>query len=591
MNGLKWKRLACMLVLLLPALFAAVPAGNAEGAPKHTKYAEGEALVVLKNSTGQKLKASAFSSGGTGQSRVQSVAKSARASAVKTYSALSEAADAILVHMKSDTQTTEELIAELNRNPEVLSAAPNYYKKLSRTPNDPDYVNGKLWGLTRIRADEAWDTTTGNADITIAVIDTGVDPTHPDLKDNLDMVRSRDFAGEGIEDIVGHGTHVIGTIGAVGDNGIGVTGVNWRVKILPLQAFMGTLVDSAIMNALNYLVDLQENGGVRIHAVNLSLGGWEMGSPESVKNSAMYLAYKALDETDKTVIVVAAGNEGQEVGEPAKYNDPQSEVLIGAYIYPPSYTGLNNMIVVGAIGPDDKGADFSNWSSTAVDIAAPGVDIWSTVPGKQGSYGSLQGTSMAAPLVTGAVGLLAARNPSLTAFDLKRLLLDNANGKVNPPPEKLYPHYVWPSNARLSRYGLLDVKAALDNRAGSIVPVEAVSLTPATATLKIGERRQFTASVSPSNATDQKVVWRSSAPSVAEVDTAGMVQAVNTGNAEITVTTSEGGFSKTAKISVIPASNSSSGGGGGGCDAGWGFAALAGALLAFILAKNIFIVN
>jgi uncharacterized protein YjdB len=563
MNALKWKRFACLAVFLLSALFAAAPARGAEGAPK---YAEGEALVVLKNSTGQKLKASAFSSGGAGQSRAQSAAKAAQAGAVKTYAALSEASDAILVHMKSGSKTTEELIADLKRNPEVLSAIPNYYnRRFSRTPNDPRY--GELWGLKKIRADEAWDTTTGDATVSIAVIDTGI-AGHPDLDQNLDRVWVKDFSGEGITDTDGHGTHVSGTIGAVGNNEIGVTGVNWNVKIIPLKVFQGDGAPSdLIVNALDYLVELQKDGKVRVHAVNLSLGGWIPLSPEEMKDSAYYRAHKALDDTNKTVIVVAAGNEGQEVGAPAKYTDIEEGVFQGGYVYPASFTtGLKNMIVVGATDRDDKGAKLSNWSRTAVDIAAPGVGILSTVPG--GTYESWQGTSMAAPHVAGAVGLLAARKPSLSASELKTLLLNNADSAVNPPPEKYRPNYSWPGDARLSRCGLLTVKAALDKVSVLPVPVGAISVTPAAAKLTVGETKPFTASVSPSNATDKSVAWSSSEPSVADVDSAGRVRGVSAGSAVITaraqdgsdaagsatVTVDAGAFVPVEAITVLPSS-------------------------------------
>jgi uncharacterized protein YjdB len=526
--NLKLKCLFCLLVFLLPALFMFAPAGGAEGAPR---YVPGEALVVLKNSTGQKLSASSLSQGGTGQSRVQSVANSVQASAVQTYAALSEAADAILVHMKSGSKTTEELIADLERNPDVLSASPNYYNRLSRTPNDTRY--DELWGMKKIQAENAWDTTTGSNSITIAVIDTGVDSSHPDLVQNLDMERARSFVNERIADADGHGTHVAGTVGAVGNNKTGVTGVNWEAKILPLKVFPEGegAPASAIADALNYLTELQGKEGVRVHAVNLSLGFWASMDPAQIKGNFMYLAYKALNDTDKTVIVVAAGNAGLEVGVPAKEDVAELNVDKGDYCYPASYIDLNNMIVVGAINRDDKMAVFnslesSNWSQKFVDIVAPGANILSTLPG--GKYDSWGGTSMAAPHVAGAVGLLAAWNPTLTASELKDLLLGNANSAVNPPPTNL-------SVLHMSREGLLDVKAALDKVSGRTVLVESISVTPPDATLTVGEQQQFTAQVLPSTATKKNVTWSSDKSSVATVDAkTGMVRGVSAGKAVIT---------------------------------------------------------
>jgi subtilisin family serine protease len=653
MNARKLKCWGCLLVFLLSALLTFAPAA---GGGEVSKYVPGEALVVLKNNTGQKLSALSFSPDGAGQSRAQSVASAVQASAVQTYAALSRAADAILVHVKSDSKTTEELIADLKRNPDVLSAAPNYYNRLARTPDDARY--GELWGLQKIRADKAWDTTTGSRSITVAVIDSGVDSSHPDLIRNLDLERAKSFVTEGLADTQGHGTHVIGTIGAVGDNAIGVTGVNWEVNLLPLKVFQADgASDSAVAKALEYLTELQETENVRVYAVNLSLGSWVATTPDQMKDYFMYRAYKALDATDKTVIVVAAGNEGQEVGVPAEKDVPESNIKKGNYEYPASFIGLNNMIVVGAIDQDGKGAVFSSWSPTVVDLLAPGVGILSTMPNDL--YKIMQGTSMAAPCVAGAVGLLAARKPALTASELKSLLLDNANGTINPPP------YNRPDVSRMSRNGLLDIKAALDKVSVVPVPVESISVAPSAAALTAGESAQFTARVLPSTATDKKVKWSSDKPSVAEVNAetglargvgvgsavitaqaqdgsgvsgsatvvvsgvhvpvmdvsispgtatlllgkqqqftatvypldasdrtvawssdeplvaeidekTGLMYAVGVGNAVITVTTREGGFSETAQVTVTPPPD----GGGGGCSAGWGLAALAAVLLA-----------
>jgi subtilisin family serine protease len=534
------KRLVFLSIWLLTTFFAAAPAKGSEG-----RYAEGEALAVLKNNTGSKLSASAFSSKGAGQSRAASVAASVQANAFTTYAALSEAADAILVHIKSDSQTTEKLIEDLSQNPDVLSAVPNYFNKVSRVPDDPRY--SELYAMKRIRAEEAWNMTTGSQAVAVAVIDTGVDATHPDLAENLDMELGKNFTKEDFTDSKVHGTHVIGTIGAVGNNGTGVTGVNWKVKLIPLKVFEGdSAPDTLLLAALEYVVKLQAEGGTRVYAVNLSLGSWRPDSPETVKNTPLYKAYKALDDTNKTVIVVAAGNESREVGVPAQAS-PFDQISDGDYVYPPSYTGLANMIVVGALDQNDAAATYSNWSATAVDIVAPGDGILSTVPASSSSYKVMRGTSMAVPHVVGAVALLAARNSSLTASELKALLLENSNSGVNPAPKN---GINGGGVSHMSRRGLLDVKAAMDKIE---TLVQSISVTPSPATVMAGLSRQFSAAIYPLDASNRKVTWASGNPSVASVDAeTGLVFGLEEGKTVITAhARDESGISGSANVTVV----------------------------------------
>jgi uncharacterized protein YjdB len=229
------------------------------------------------------------------------------------------------------------------------------------------------------------------------------------------------------------------------------------------------------------------------------------------------------------------------------------------------------MIVVGATDQNDKAASFTNWSPMTVDLAAPGINILSTVPAS--SYEFYQGTSMAVPHVTGAVGLIASKAPSLTASALKALLLENANNRINPPAPKT-------PNSSMSRYGLLDVKAALDAINLLSIPVDSISVTPSEAILTVGEQIQLSAILSPINATNQSIEWSSDNPEAAEVGDAGMIVAVGVGKATITATVQEGGLSGTALVSVEVQSSGPSGDSGrDGCDtAGWSFITLFGAV-------------
>ncbi|GHV38142.1 hypothetical protein FACS1894187_16500 [Synergistales bacterium] len=510
-----WKR-AIVFALVL----SVVSVSTADAA----KYVEGEALVVLRNVTGQKLTMSSLSSS-AGLSYVQSVANAAGAKAAATYHALSESAGEVLAHIKSDTKTTEELIAELKNNPNVISAQPNRISKIAKTPNDARY--SEIWGMRAIGAERAWDTTTGSKGVNVAVIDTGTDGNHPDLKANLDAARGYNSVNDtsDFSDGQGHGTHVSGIIGAVGDNGIGVAGVNWAVNIIPIKAATdeGFFTSASTIGALNKVVDLQKNGDFRIYAVNMSYGGYDGVTPDDVKNYAEYKAYKALDDTGKTLMIMAAGNENHEVGVPAPADDPDNEIDQGDYCYPASFTGLDNMIVVGAIDKDYAKASFSNYSARHVQLAAPGLSILSTVPVAKGEYELSSGTSMAAPYVTGAVALLAANNDSLTASELKNLLLQNAdatNKIINPT---------------LSEYGSLNVGAAMVNVPDTTgVPLETISLSPDFVGLAVGESKSIELTIVPSNATGIKSkTWESEDESIAAVDESGRVTAVAPGVAKI----------------------------------------------------------
>ena len=303
-------------------------------------------------------------------------------------------------------------------------------------PNDPSFA--ELWGLDNtgqtggtpdadIDAPGAWDIITGSSDGIVAVIDSGMDLDHEDLAANL-WTNEAEFNGlPGIDDdgngyvddihgwdfrnndndttdssaiCAGHGTHVAGTIGAVGDNGVGVVGVNWGVKIMPLRSFgpfQGIFCagnDDDIIEAILYYTDF----GIRVS--NNSYGG-------SPRNPAMEDAIRA----SHSVFVAAAGNGG---------NDGIGDNNNTTPHFPSSYN-LDNIIAVAATDHNDQKARFSNFGSRSVDLAAPGEDILSTLVNDK--YGFLSGTSMATPHVTGAAALLLADDPGLTNLEIKWRLL------------------------------------------------------------------------------------------------------------------------------------------------------------------------
>ncbi|HYZ90806.1 MAG TPA: S8 family peptidase, partial [Actinomycetota bacterium] len=305
--------------------------------------------------------------------------------------------------------------AALERRSDVAYAEPNALYDLYATPDDPNFPD--LWGMAKIGAPAAWDSTTGSDSVTVAVVDSGVDYTHPDLAANIwsnadetpangldddangfaDDVRGWDFySGDADpQDLLGHGTHVAGTVGARGNNATDVAGVNWRVKLMPLRVGDQQLTLSAIVGGFAYACA----NGARV--INGSFGG----TGHDAMRDAIVACPNAL-------FIFAAGNE-------AHNNDAMPT-------YPCSYP-LANVVCVAATGADDTRAWFSNWGAVSVDLAAPGTNILSTVPADQLDY--YDGTSMAAPHVAGAAALVLAARPQLTTAELRNALLLSVDPK------------------------------------------------------------------------------------------------------------------------------------------------------------------
>ncbi len=371
--------------------------------------------------------------------------------------------DKILL-IKSQNKSTEELIKELEKNPYVEKVEPNYkIKPVEKViPNDEVYGSegseDEYWGFENINAFDSWGITTGSNDIVIAVIDTGVDYTHPDLKDNIWRNEAEcngndgvDDDGNGyIDDCIGydmhdedndpmdydnHGTHVAGIIGAVGNNEIGIAGVNWHIRILPCKIFDddggGDSVLNAAIQCLNYIIDLKKRG-VNIVASNNS---WAGGPGNYLGDILKEAIQKSINEG--ILFITASGNEGINIDEKCKnLNDQYCQ-----RVYPCSYQLDNDgLICVTAINKNEELPYYSNYGNISVDIAAPGDEIYSTIstktssiltPSSEGSYGYESGTSMATPFVTGAIGLLKAEYPYLKPLDIKASLLHNVKELIS----------------------------------------------------------------------------------------------------------------------------------------------------------------
>jgi len=328
----------------------------------------------------------------------------------------------------------QQVLGWAARTPGVAYVEPDFVIAPRRVANDASFP--QLWGLNNtgqsggladadIDAPEAWDVTTGSRNVVVAVIDTGIDYTHPDLAANawrnpgevagdridndgngfVDDVYGWDFANNDANpmDDEGHGTHVAGTIGAVGDNGTGVVGVNWQVSIMALKFLgaNGSGTTSAAVAAVNYATRMRRDFGVNVVATNNSWGG---GGFSAALRDAIAAGGDA-----GILFVAAAGND-------AANTDVAPE-------YPASYAGTAVMSVA-ATDRSNRLSSFSNFGATSVDLGAPGSSILSTVPG--GGYATYSGTSMAAPHVTGVAALLLSADPAQSAAALRERLITHA---------------------------------------------------------------------------------------------------------------------------------------------------------------------
>lgn len=323
--------------------------------------------------------------------------------------------------------------------PTVEFAEPNWIYQHFANSSDPYYTNGSLWGMygDASTPKNQWGSQAGEAvsnncsDVWVGIIDEGYMYTHPDLAANagtnpgeiangvdddangyVDDVYGWDFAGgnssvfDGTDD--DHGTHVAGTIGGVGNNGIGVAGVCWSVKLLSAK-FLGRRggTTANAVKAIDYFTDLKTRHGLNLVATNNSWGG---GGFSQALQDAITRAAGA-----NILFIAAAGNDG--------YNCETSSC------YPSEYPN-SNVISVASITNTGALSSFSNYGSTTVDLGAPGSGIYSTVPAKSGKnvvggYASYSGTSMATPHVTGAAALYKARNAGASASQIKDAIMSS----------------------------------------------------------------------------------------------------------------------------------------------------------------------
>ena len=307
-----------------------------------------------------------------------------------------------------------DAVRRYQANPNVLYAEPDYMVQTTLIPTDPRW--NQQWDMTKISAPAAWNTQTDSGTVVVAIIDTGIDFTHPDLQANLwtSSDGSHGFTCvngkcvKGGSDDFGHGTHVAGTIGAVANNGIGIAGINWRIQLMSLKFLdsngSGSVSDAVL--AFDQVTALKQQG-VNVRLTNNSWGGG--GFSQSLKDAM------ARGEAAGILHVCAAGNSNQNADS--------------SPMYPAAY---NNRGIISVLASDqvDAGASFTNYGLANVDIAAPGVSTLSTVPMgtctlcDSSGYKLLSGTSMATPHVSGVVAALFQVNPTLTANEARDVVLD-----------------------------------------------------------------------------------------------------------------------------------------------------------------------
>jgi subtilisin family serine protease len=322
-----------------------------------------------------------------------------------------------------------EAISGYRSMPGVEAVQPNYVYRLHATPNDDRF--GEMWAMNKIKAPDAWNITTGSSSVVVAVIDTGVDYTHEDLNGNMwrnpgeipgnltdddangyvDDVHGIDTArnDSAPEDEYNHGTHVAGTIGAIGNNSTGVTGVNWNVRLMAVKIFdlVGNTTTADVVESFQY-VAMMKGRGVNVRLINGSWGGPpEIPAEDQAIKDSIELAGDA-----GILSIFSAGNNNRNIDTsipniPASFNLP-------------------SILAVASSDQADNRSSFSNYGPTSVDLAAPGSVILSTVIGSM-AYSYSSGTSMAAPHVTGAAALLLSVDPTLSLPSLKATLMNSVD--------------------------------------------------------------------------------------------------------------------------------------------------------------------
>lgn len=380
------------------------------------------------------------------------------AHASKTPSTPNKYQDELLKRQKTETISALENLLD---NPNIETASLNFKRKASWVPNDP-YYNATdkvdpLWNLKSLSMDKVWDISQGE-NVVVAVIDTGVDYTHPDLAANMDRNISgisvgRNFTSKDPKDYMdkyGHGTHIAGTIAATGNNGIGIVGLAPKAKIMPIKGLGddGCGYDDDLINGVYYAY----NHGAKI--LNISWGG--IGTDPFLDE-----AFKKVKDQG-AIVIVAAGNDSADASNFSPASSP-------------------SVITVGASDSTGKIAYFSNLGPK-IDVVAPGVNILSTMPKNSaiadedpgamvgGIYAKLDGTSMATPHVSAQAALLLSKHPNWNSDQILNAMRQNATDAGLPGPDDIF------------GYGIINPLATLSANVIVTPPTAVLDNLPATTT-------------------------------------------------------------------------------------------------------------
>ena len=424
--------------------------------------------------------------------------------------------------------TPEQAINALSHNPNVELAEPNYEVTIQLTPNDPRFPD--LWGMENIQqtgglydadvdAPEAWDINTGSQQLIVAVIDTGIDYSHEDIADNM-WVNSGETPDNGIDDDGngfiddvygydfvnmdgdpaddhGHGTHCAGTIAAVGDNSIGVVGVNWNSRVMAVK-FLGSGGSGSTAGAIN-AIDYAVSMGANVLSNSWGGGGFSQALLDAIN-----------DASNAGVLFVAAA------GNASNNNDSYPT-------YPATYDAPN-VIAVAATDHNDNRASFSSYGATTVDLGAPGVSVLSSVPTESCSlcsstgYRYLNGTSMATPHVSGAAALLWSHSPSLTMEEVKTVLMDT----VDPIP---------------ALAGITVTGGRLNVNNALLLNLDySVSVSPMTQTIIFGESTTYTITVTSRNDFSGSVTLSADSPDPGITTTITNIEVTPPANGSVSTT-------------------------------------------------------
>jgi subtilisin family serine protease len=291
-----------------------------------------------------------------------------------------------------------EAIAALAQREDVEIVSYNHIIYATTDPNDPGY--GDQWALAKIDAPGAWNMTTGSGNVIVAIVDSGLDTSHPEFSGRIVYPRDEIENDSQPQDTCEHGTHVTGIIAAQGNNSLGIAGMAWNVKIMPVRALSGSPYscsgsEADIRDGINWAV----SHGAKV--INLSLGALPLAGNTCEQQFPVMSQAIANAHAAGVLVVAAAGND---------------------YMNRLACPGLqSDTMAVGATRSDDQRASYSNYG-TGLSVVAPGTSVYSTLPVTYGSYGYMTGTSMATPHVTGLAALIWSLSPGLTHDQVRDLI-------------------------------------------------------------------------------------------------------------------------------------------------------------------------